>query len=280
MSKKCWFVLRHTHYPPPTGLEDGTGQIKGPVCCGHLIPDLAHLDNIINISGPLEIPADMPIYHTKSENMSWEQSSGPSINHYGHIGAPILAAAGITVTASAGIAFQKSVTNHGEFKRLDTYTIQATPSYIEDSITADEVSRYIQKNKRMGRWSLFMITGIAVARGARVLRSEDRKIGVQGGLGAGLYGLADAGAGIENSSEDKISMSGDTVSDFVWAVRLAKIRKGLLDKTWDYETHSKGATYSLDSGDRLAEMKEILHNEGIADERIIAPGDDSEIFVV
>ncbi|KAI3530065.1 hypothetical protein CSPX01_15074 [Colletotrichum filicis] len=280
MSNKCWFVLPHTSYPPPLGLEDGTGHIKGPVCFGHLIPDLSQLDHIINVQGPSKIPADMPIYHTKTENKSWRQSSERSINQFVQMGAPDIASTGITATASASIAFQKTATNYGEFKSFDSYTIQVTPSYIEDSIATNEALRYIRKHQKMGSWSLFMITGITIARGARVSRSKGRAIGVQGSLEADLSGLADVGFNIENSLYNKISMSAEQVSDFVWAVRLTKIHKGLLDRTWGYETYSKGATYSLESESSLAEMKEILRKEMVTDERIIASGDGDEILVI
>ncbi|KAK1634084.1 hypothetical protein BDP81DRAFT_396786 [Colletotrichum phormii] len=147
-------------YPPPTGLEYEARLIERLLCLGHLITDLAHLDNIINAQQPLGIPADLPIYRKKSETVSWEHGSGPSINQSGQTGAPIVAAAGITVTASAGIAFQKTVINHSESKVLDTYTI---PN---------------------GVMVFIMVTGITIARGAQIVRSERRKMGVQGGLGA------------------------------------------------------------------------------------------------
>jgi hypothetical protein len=41
-------------------------------------------------------------------------------------------------------------------------------------------------------------------------------------------------------------MSAKLSSDFVWAVRLARIWKGAMEKDWDFRTVSRGATFSLD----------------------------------
>ncbi|UQC85847.1 uncharacterized protein CLUP02_11346 [Colletotrichum lupini] len=130
--ENCWFVLRNTHYPPPIGLTDDvagcTGQLKGLYCCGHIVPDLSHFDDVINTRGPMEIPVDMPILHRRDENPIYKKMSGPSINHSGQISAPIMAAAGMTATTSAGIAFQKTVINHAEFEALDSYMMRPTHS--------------------------------------------------------------------------------------------------------------------------------------------------------
>jgi hypothetical protein len=41
-------------------------------------------------------------------------------------------------------------------------------------------------------------------------------------------------------------MSAQKSSDFVWAVRLARIWKDAKEKDWEFRTVSKGATFSLD----------------------------------
>jgi hypothetical protein len=42
-------------------------------------------------------------------------------------------------------------------------------------------------------------------------------------------------------------MSAQKSSDFVWAVRLTKIRKGATEKDWSFRTVTKGATFSMDN---------------------------------
>ncbi|KAI3535257.1 hypothetical protein CABS01_14245 [Colletotrichum abscissum] len=131
----------------------------------------------------------------------------------------------------------------------------------------------------MGSWSCFMITGMIVARGAKVARLETRNIGVQAGLGAGFSGVADVGFNIDSSSENNLSLSSGHVSDFVWAVQVIKIRKGIMDPTWNHEIYSKGSTF-MNPGAALIEMKDTLRKEGVANKKMIAPGDGSVIFVI
>ncbi|KAK1540414.1 hypothetical protein CPAR01_06403 [Colletotrichum paranaense] len=178
MSEKCWFPLRQPDYPPPMVLEDETGVtglVKGLWCCGEIIPDLAHLNNVINYRGPTKFPVDMPIHHTRSEDVLWGLTSGPLINQSGHNDAPFTAATGTTAITNADIASQDTVTYHDKFEVLDTYTIEVTPAYIQDCMAGKEVSDHIRLHSRMGSSSVLMVTGIAVARGAQILRSERKR---------------------------------------------------------------------------------------------------------
>ena len=84
---------------------------------------------------------------------------------------------------SASVAFRRSVSNFSEFKSLDTFIVQVTPSYIQDALDAEEVSEYVRKHTKFGTWSMFMITGIIVAKGGRVSASEGGKKGIGGGPG-------------------------------------------------------------------------------------------------
>lgn len=183
MASKCWFVLQQTHYPPPVIPKNGTGTSSGPICLGHLIPDLKHLDNVVNRHGPLWIPLDMPIYPTKAWDLTWEVNKNKRVDISGNAGVPIAAAAGLIIKQDAGVAFKRTVENFWEFESLDTFIIQPTSEYVEDSVEDEEVSTYLQKRGLFRSSSLFMITGIIVARGAKTKVSKVRKRDVHGGLG-------------------------------------------------------------------------------------------------
>lgn len=191
MASKCWFVLRHHHYPPPTFNQTGSRQIGGPLCLGHIIPDLKHLDNVINTrNGPLATPPDMPIYPTKGWNLTWKIDRGRELNASASIGVPITAAtgiitaaAGITIKSDAGVAFQHSVQNFWDFDTLETYIFQPTSEYVEDSLEDEQVASYLEKHKRITSPSVFMITGVIIARGAGVQNSVTNGIEVHGGPG-------------------------------------------------------------------------------------------------
>ncbi|KAH7311133.1 hypothetical protein BKA65DRAFT_363106, partial [Rhexocercosporidium sp. MPI-PUGE-AT-0058] len=242
---KCWFVLRQTHYPPPTLPRNGMGLAKGAICPGHLIPDLKHLDKVINKQGLLEFGPDMPVYPTTAWNLSYEIKKTQGGEVGGKAGAPIAAAVGVTVNAEAKVAFEKSVKNHCEFDTLETFIIQPTREYIEDSLDDDAVTKYIDKIKFFEKWSIFMITGVAIARGAKIEGTETKKQDLRFGPGLDVPGIVEAAIDLGSNNDETISKTATKATDFVWAIRLAKISNGWLDREWDWETFSKGATFTI-----------------------------------
>lgn len=70
------------------------------------------------------------------------------------------------------------------------------------------------------------------------------------------------------------------MTDFVWAVRLARISRGFLDRRWSFETVSRGATFgSSKAVDISREVTEALAEEGL-DIRGCKLGVDDDIFVL
>lgn len=57
------------------------------------------------------------------------------------------------------------------------------------------------------------------------------------------------------------SMSREGMSDFVWAVRLTKISKGIFDSRWSVETFSEGATFGTEQ--TLHSVEKLLSDEGV-----------------
>lgn len=181
MASKCWFVLSHTHYPPPTLPEHGFGRSSGPLCLGHIIPDIQHLDNVINRDGPLDNPPSMPIHGTKASGTEWQLNDTSEIGFTANAGAPIAAAVGLTLKLDAGIAFRSTISNFWEFESLDTFIIQPNNAYVEESLEAEEVANYFNRRGLLRSSTLFMITGIMVARGATVSTMEAQGRDVGGG---------------------------------------------------------------------------------------------------
>ncbi|KAF9879129.1 hypothetical protein CkaCkLH20_03362 [Colletotrichum karsti] len=271
MTSKCWFVLSQTHYPPPIIPEHGLGSSSGPICLGHLIPDLRHLDNVINRNGPLETPPSMPIHPTKAWELKWQRETSSGVDLSATAGVPIAAAAGLTMKLDAGIAFQTTVSNYWEFESLDTFIIQPTNSYVEDSLEPTEVGDYLKGRGWTKSSTMFMITGIIVARGASFSASKSRSHDVHGGPGAEFPLIAEAGGQVVVSQGNNISSAAPKITDFVWAVRLAKISKGFIDRKWSFETFSSGATFGLnDKADIGQEVAEALKGEEDGEERITA----------
>lgn len=86
---------------------------------------------------------------------------------------------------------------------------------------------------------------------------------------SGVAGIAEASVQGGFSSATSTSTSAKNTHDFIWAVRLSKITKGLFDKKWSKKTFSEGATFDMQERGRSIES--ILLDEGL---------EDSEVFMI
>ncbi|KAK7930999.1 hypothetical protein PG985_001711 [Apiospora marii] len=265
MSSECWFVLKQQHYPPPVFPENGTGKSQGPLCLGHIIPDLEHIDNVINAKdGPLAITPDMPIHKTEAHNLTWERSTERGFECSLEGGVPIAGAAGITINIETGVIFKRSVQNFWAFGALETYIMQPTSEYVEDSVEAPQVASYLKKRRVLKAPSVFMITGLKIARGASSQMSSGNttdahfhpamSVGnvflfpeyVAHNPSRQFPTIAEAGIGLGTGRSILSSQSASQWTDFVWAIRLAKVSQGILDRAWSHATVFKGATLGLE----------------------------------
>lgn len=174
MGSKCWFVLKQSHYPPPSIPENGIGIVAGTgvLCLGHIIPHPRSLDAVINRTGPLSIPRDMPIYSTKCNDFTWNNEGKTGVDISLQIDVPIPAVPGLKFSFNPRIAFQHSVENYAEFSSLDTFLLQPTSEYIEDSVEDKEVQNYFNGRNVIQSSTIYMITGIKVARGVSNVKAS------------------------------------------------------------------------------------------------------------
>ncbi|KAF2849634.1 hypothetical protein T440DRAFT_479816 [Plenodomus tracheiphilus IPT5] len=229
------------------------------------LKDLDHMDNVINrtIDGFTFTPA-VPIYTSGAWKMEWEKGDMHGTEFSADASVPIAEAVGLSVHAKAALAFKNTVQNYRMFDKLDRYIILPTRGYIEDILEDDEVQSHIQRSKStLGAWSLLLVTGVAVARGSHGSSSDNHERSATVGGGAGITEVASADVTATASSAKGTSISTGAESDFVWAVRVCKIWKGTLDRTWSYKTQSKGATFSLEDEERKKEeLIQALEAEG------------------
>ncbi|KAF2191739.1 hypothetical protein K469DRAFT_804532 [Zopfia rhizophila CBS 207.26] len=234
--EKCWFVLKQSHYPPPDLPENGIGIANGAICLGHIIPDSKNLDGVINRSedGIKFTPA------------AWKLEGAANAS------APIGGAVTVTAEQHTKLAFERTEKDHKEFGTLDRYIIQVNRKFIGGILEDKEVATHIERTKGVkllgigGQWSVYMITGITVARGAKGESAESRKFEANTSTDVNVTDAASGGLAANFASNKSTSMLAQKSSDFVWAVRLVKIWKDATKKDWDFRTVSKGATFSLD----------------------------------
>jgi len=95
-----------------------------------------------------------------------------------------------------------------------------------------------------------------------------------------LLDAASGGITATAASASGTSMSTGGESDFVWAVRVTKIWKDTLDRTWSFKTQSKGATFSLEDEERRKEeVAQALEAEGTGEAKKLWLGDGDEFLV-
>lgn len=69
------------------------------------------------------------------------------------------------------------------------------------------------------------------------------------------------------------------VSDFVWAVRLAKVHKGILMSDWSVDPYTHKATFSVEEGEEV-DVGKVVRSEGLGAEAKIFEDEELEEAVV
>ncbi|EWZ93843.1 hypothetical protein FOWG_06493 [Fusarium oxysporum f. sp. lycopersici MN25] len=196
--------------------------------------------------------------------------------HESRTGAPILAATGVTAKASLQFAFMKTVESHEAYDRLDTYIVQPTKGYIEDCLEQGQLNAYV---KGKVSWSMFMITGIKVARAGKREAQEETNVAADIGPELDLPLVATMRATATNKRIASQRVSGEHPEDFIWAIRLAKIHKGLLMKDWSVDPYTKRATFAGGDDSEL-NVESVLRDEGLGGFTIVEDDKLDEVVIL
>ncbi|KLO98308.1 uncharacterized protein FFB20_06319 [Fusarium fujikuroi] len=277
--EKVWFKLRQTDYPPcpEDAILHGDGDDStAPLCLGHFISNLKTLDFPLNHGSILPFPPLMRPFCSSILNFTWDDTRLKSPGTNLAAGAPILAATGVTAKASLQFAFMKTVESHEEYDRLDTYIVQPTKGYIKDCLEQDELKAHI---KGKISWSAFMITGIKVARAGKREAQEETNVAADIGPELDLPLVATMRATATNKRIASQRVSGEHPGDFIWAIRLAKIHKGLLAKDWSVDPYTKRATFAAGDESEL-NVASVLHGEGLEGFTVVEDDKLDEVLVL
>jgi hypothetical protein len=290
--KSWWILPRSMRLNPPSlpGEEDdGIGQAKGSICPGHFIPAKSkHWTKILNRTGPLPYPPEMPVSHGEQWDMSWQVGNERNVGLLVKIGAPVAGMVGATVNADAEAAFKNSVANYWNFDKLDTYMVQPWDSYIADSLKDAGVATHIKNTSLFGTWEVHMISGIVVARGATMNREVTHAKQLGAGGGAGALGLAEGSAHVRLLMEQQVSTSIGKMSDFVWAIQIARVHKAVGHRNWEWETlwdeKGTGSTFAVggqaDARQRFEKTRGATTDDGLANASVFGLETGRNIFVV
>ena len=90
--------------------------------------------------------------------------------------------------------------------------------------------------------------------------------------------MASANIDVNIARAKSVNTEGMHTTDFVWAVRLAKVHKGLLHKDWSIETYSKGATFRTGGGE--VDVAATVAEEGLKTFTVIEDKELDQAFVI
>ncbi|KAL7924539.1 hypothetical protein ACQKWADRAFT_331439 [Trichoderma austrokoningii] len=237
--EKCWFVLKQSDYPPPEFPESGIGTTTGAICLGHIIPAVKELDGVINRNQDgIELTPAVPVYHTKYLGLDWKRETALKAGLDAGVTAPLGAGTPASTELRIKHIFAETEENHKEFDALDRYIIQVDRQFIGSILDDEVVKEHIQRTKRRlgGQWSVFMITGIMVARGAKGEFGESKTFEAMASTKANVADAASVDVTASVEKRNVVSLFMQKASDFVWAVKFTKIWKGVLDKDWEFRT--------------------------------------------
>lgn len=100
-------------------------------------------------------------------------------------GAPVAAAIGATLNAEFSAEFKGTMKRWAKFKTLDTEKVQPSRAYIDRVLALPGVKEYIDQHKIpvLNQWTVYVVTGLMIARaGGTIGSSESRSGAVGGGL--------------------------------------------------------------------------------------------------
>lgn len=178
----CWFVLKQSHYPPPKLPDTGIGVGNGAICLGHVIADATDLDGVINRNDVgIKFTTTVPVHHTESWGLDWNREQGRQVGGSASAGVPLGSTVPMTAEHQTKLAFERTETDHKEFDTLDRYIIQMNRKFISVLFEDEDITDHIERTKGVkfagfgGGWTVYIITGITVARGAKGRYEDSQK---------------------------------------------------------------------------------------------------------
>jgi hypothetical protein len=188
--------------------------------------------------GPLPIPAD--VLQEKSFQTSADLESKEDLNAMFGLW---ITAAGLPAGGKAGASVNQLDELSWHFEKLSGNIISPSIVYLNAALRHGDVPSYTGRFHVIKR--LYMVTGVRIAHGARMVKKSSQSIGLGGEAKSGATGPVDVGAmgRLEKGKEVKENFS--NASDFVYAYRLSEVNY------WGEPTHKpfvKGEAAGEDAG--------------------------------
>jgi hypothetical protein len=243
--KKTWILVKGCEYRP-----------QGALSLGQILTKPSEPSLPLLADGPLAVPeANIE----RSYQASVELTSHTTLEGSFKIWADVSI---LPVRGEVGSNTHKSQSLSWHFDRLETEIMVPRLSDVRTAISKDEVVAQINRNKFDFRKRLYMITGVRIARGARLVQSVSKAVGGVAKVGVDLTALTAAplsvGPAAEISKTSRKDYSFNDASDFVYAYRVCEVHYGKDVYTMPY---NRGDTFRLERDNELQTSSEDEEDE-------------------
>lgn len=208
--KKSWVLVKGCEYNPNRSLSLGQILAEPFEPSQPLLPD-----------GPLPIPPER-IELSVQKYADETTNSLLNISFKAWVTADIL-----LVKASAGSHHKISTSESWHFHTLEGQIFVPRLAEINVSLKSEEVLSQICRSKFNFRKRLYMVTGVRIAKGAKMTSGESASIGGEAMVGSiANYPSLQAGIDANAMKASSNARSSQIVSEFVYAYRLCEIHYG------------------------------------------------------
>ncbi|KAF9775976.1 hypothetical protein IL306_005884 [Fusarium sp. DS 682] len=204
---KRWIFTKACDFAP-----DGTLQL------GQILAEPKDPAYVLQPSGPLELPENMKVEHLTRENLNM-QTNDEILGQFsawaklGYVPAFLKAKAAMT----------RSHDYVWHFDKLESYTTSPTRDYVIAAMKHGDVPESLKSFLFKRR--VYMVTGVRVARGARMQRNDQSSMNVEiGGEMSNQDQAVALGSEAKLQGKTMESEDFDKSSDFVFAYRLNEVR--------------------------------------------------------
>jgi hypothetical protein len=230
--KKTWILAKGCEYRPGGTISLGQILVKPFEPSLPLLPD-----------GPLPLPESGV---ERSYQSSVEAASYTALGGSFKIWADVSM---LPIGGDLGGKFLNLKNVSWHFDRLETEIMVPRLLDVQTAISKEEVVAQINRKKFDFKRRLYMVTGVRIARGARLFQSDSRMVGGKVAASADLSVFSavplKSGSAVDFSSTKIANYSFNDASDFIYAYRVCEIHYG---KDVYTKPFNKGDTFGLDHG--------------------------------
>ncbi|KAF5572635.1 hypothetical protein FPCIR_14218 [Fusarium pseudocircinatum] len=266
---KCWFVLEQSFFAPPeyAVTSKAGGRAEGDLRLGDVVPSPKDLYPILTKGSLPLFGPDMRISSSQFCGFSWHNTKEREVGATVGGGAPIASAVGATINAEVETEFRRTMENWVEYETMDIEIVQPSTAYITAVLKKEDVQNHINQQKipLLDRWSVYVVTGLMIGRASGTVgNSISSSKGFGGGPEVDIPGIANAKITASAKSSNETTKSTQIQGDRIWAVRFAKVHKGLMRSRWMQTEETVGAALDW-KAQHDEKVEDVLRHEKISD---------------